>query len=91
MPSTDAARRARGGSQRPTSASVDGPTHPTGGCYPRPMAARLAHTLIFAADHPRLAAFYAAVLGWPRTEPAEGFTIVGAPAAAARRSRCVRG
>lgn len=46
------------------------------------MVARLAHTLIFAAAHPRLAAFYAAVLEWPRTEPAEGFTIVGAPPAA---------
>lgn len=46
------------------------------------MVARLAHTLIFAADQPRLAAFYAAVLGWPRAEPAEGFTIVGAPGAA---------
>lgn len=46
------------------------------------MPARLAHALLFAAEADRLADFYAAVLGWPRRQPSDGYFVIGEPTAA---------
>lgn len=42
------------------------------------MPARLAHVLVFVADHARVARFYQAVLGWPSATRG-GLTVIGPP------------